>query len=324
VSTSAIIALARPGGGWDGTFVYQDGGPGELGVTLLDLLVDHRGDLEAVWAFIARSPGYRQAFSEPYSPGELDWLGTGREGAALLRDTDDLSATCAGIVYVLDPRERTLTFLVPDPLSEELRWTAAERAVIDRRGIARFDRAPSDPLDYRNRVQDYGADAPEGTATRLLQILEQRLYIAGAWMLLCRCTKTLDLSGGEPVAVDAPEPSLTSRGLVCPMVLFVPQQRVDGEWDPWPEIAEIVEDCDLLLFPRRALASARRCEIALEAALGAIEEAAGAGLLPLDRSAAVFRGALFPFGYLDMDMNDSFLAGAVREHVLASICETEP
>ena len=89
MGTRATIGVGTLEGGWTATLVGYDGDPWTLGTRLLDLVREHRGDLHAAWAFIAKpAAGWRQAFSEPY---EEDWhhvLDTGREGPPLLCSTD--------------------------------------------------------------------------------------------------------------------------------------------------------------------------------------------------------------------------------------------
>jgi hypothetical protein len=81
MATPSIVGVRR-GEHWHGTYVGYDGGLEALGTKLLELVVEWKGDLEAVWAHVASAPdGWRFAFTEPYEPEFNDaYFETGRTG----------------------------------------------------------------------------------------------------------------------------------------------------------------------------------------------------------------------------------------------------
>lgn len=325
MATPAIIGITRPQGGWDGSYVHYDGDPASLGPKLLNLAVDYEGDLGAVWRFIARATwGYRHAFVDPYEAGEIvAWLGTGRGAEPLLRDTDAFVRTNAAFWYIFDLKERTLSLFQPHHEAGECVWSMSERIHFNERGIPRFSLPPSDALDWRNRLGDYGSDDPAVTAMELIRILDEALPVRGPWMWLGPCHEALEL-WNEGSSFELPRPSLVAEGLLYPLTLLVPRQRVGGGWEKRPSIAEIVEEPSLILVPRRVLGDFRRCELGLRAALAAILEAASGGKLPLCRSPDVFSSVFFPLGYLDLALENASLYAALRNHILAMIGELEP
>jgi hypothetical protein len=301
VATPGIIGVLQPEGGWHATYVHYDGTPERLGARLLDEIVDHGGDLDAVWRELSGPPtGWRYAFHEPldHDPGE--WFETGRSGPPILSDTDRFVREQVYAWYLLDLRARTLSIFTADDHFAE----AQDRIVIDEHGWARSVSPPSDPLDWRNRRKDYGADEPGATAVALVARLWKAFPLEGPRMSL-----------GFP---RDGKPSLGDAGLLVPIQLFLTDRpNADGSWAPeLPAVSEILVDDNLLLAARRVLRSTQRAELALNAGLEALSACAAERKVPQMRHPCMFP-EMFPFGYLDLELDDEALSTAVRQHVAA-------
>jgi hypothetical protein len=102
--------------------------------------------------------------------------------------------------------------------------------------------------------------------------------------------------------------------------------NTDGSWEPQPNISDSFADDSFVLAPRRALRDTARCELVLETALEAIGECAGQRKVPIvrhpaaevERRRARWRPGvpdLFPFRYLDLELDEKTLRETVKDHV---------
>lgn len=300
VATPAVVGLRRDDGGWDGTYVHYDGYPEGLGGRVLDLVVDHGGDIAKAFASIAHV-AWRAAFDRPL---DESWdFETGREGPPLLRDGDAFAREQTAYWYILDPRARTLSIHEYDAAHG---WTVTDRATFDAGGHARFETC-SDPLDWRNRRRDYGADDPRETAVQLIEAFDRMLPVFGRRMQwIGRVTQ-------EPKAWKDRAPALTDAHLAYPLVLLVSRERqASAAWEPWPEISDIVEGD--LLVPRRLLRDTKGCLAVFGACERGIRKRLEEGTMPEVLDFGVL-ARHFPFGYLDLELDEPARVAAAEDFI---------
>ncbi|HEY5240964.1 MAG TPA: hypothetical protein VIJ22_05850 [Polyangiaceae bacterium] len=308
MSTSAIVAK-REGTGWHGTYVGDDGIPGELGIKLLHLVRSMGGDLPAVWAKLASAPdGWRHAFTEPYEPGFAERFATGRRAPPLLNDTDPFVQTDAAFWYIFDLESRELDVYAAAGGA----WARIERLAFSPEGEPRpvaIEAATGDENRPRSMHVDVWAAAMDAayadvdpaivaaTAARIEAVLGDGLPMEGRRTTLC-------------VKVDAPR-GMTSAGFVCPFILFVRAGK-----DPTVH-TDIYEHPEYLLFPRFLMGDGERCEAALRSALARIALEIGLGKVPLrtvDRTEALCQ-ALFPFRVVARKLDATAQDATIRAEV---------
>lgn len=294
---NAVVGLADGAGGWRGVYVGYPYELEALGTAILDLVVDFRGDLDAVWRKISEaSAGWRLAFLEPYDAGENnEYFATGRDEPSLAHD-DAFVREHAVCWFVLDLRARTLeawdnAATTAPFLRERARFEGARPV---------FERRPESPFDWRNRTSDYGSDDEGETANRVVEIMYERLPIV---------SRTLGINGLNSANHAV---AFTEAGLVFPLVAFVTEP--DASQESGVRVTEILEHDHYLLLPRRVLTAGRRCELAVVAALDAIGAKAGEESRVEFPSLATLSG-LFPFDLLDLELDDAALRAAVRDRV---------
>ena len=309
MGTRAVVGMGNLETGWTATLVGYDGDPETLGPKLLDVLLDHEGDLSGAWHFIS-SPtrGWRRAFTQPY---EADWdHGFEKHGPGpLIRHTDPFVTGDYGdgavhldgpeYWYLLDPQSRSLTvYAAPgrlEPSPPELLHVAR----FDAAGAAHYDAPPPSPLDWTNRRATHGSDAPGDTAVSSMRLLDEALPLSGEHFTLALI---IDKVGG-----------LTPRGLVVPLVAFASYERAISE-----QIDAVTQHEQFLLLRWRMLCDRSRCEHALRAALAAISRHVEAGeTMDLDDADAVF-SCLFPMDLLALDIDAETLARGVADRVAAA------
>jgi hypothetical protein len=311
MGTRAVIGLGDVDKGWFGTHVGYDGDPETLGPKILNLVLDHAGDLAAAWDDIVRAPlGWRHAFTEPY---EEDWDHYGfeprRRAPALLRHSDPYVTGLYGdgelhldgpeYWYLIDTSARTLHIYEAPGRIEPSPPGLLHLARFDAGGHARFDAPASEPLEWTNRCTSSGSDEARATAARVIELFNERLPIEGKHLQL--------------MWVADKDPTLPAAGLVVPMIAYASFDRPLSE-----KIDEIAEHDQLLLLPRRVLGDCGRCEVAVKAALTAIERCVASGqTMSLEHCEAVFAN-LFPMDLLDLQLDHATLARAIDERVTSA------